>query len=52
MKLTPGLTWQISRHVTARDELRRTVQMRGRHHRRLLRRLPAVSHLSHAEIRP
>lgn len=54
LELSPGLTWQVSRrHVTTRDELRRAVQMRRRHHRRLLRRLPAVSHLSHvAEIRP
>lgn len=49
LELGPGLTRQISRrHIAARYELRRAVQMRRRHYRRLLRRLSAVSHLSHA----
>lgn len=46
LELGPGLTWQVSRgHVTARYKLRGTVQMRRCHHRRLLYRLSAVSHL-------
>lgn len=48
LELGPGLTRQISRrHIAARYELRRAVQMRRRHHRRLLRCLSAVSHLLH-----
>lgn len=48
LELGPRLTRQISRrHIAARYELRRAVQMRRRHYRRLLCRLSAVSHLSH-----
>jgi len=47
LELAPRLARQVSRrHVAARYKLRGTVQMRRRHHRRLLRRLSAVSHLS------
>lgn len=49
LELGPGLTRQISRrHIAARYELRRAVQMRRRHYRCLLCRLSTVSHLSHA----